>query len=253
MPMLHRLTPIARCTTAGISRARTMSGLPLRRASFEELTAGSDAEQLEFMKEMIIEVDAEDNAIGPVTKRDSHFHDGVLHRAFSVFLFNSNDELLIQKRAPAKITFPHHWANTCCSHPNFVKDELEDGVGVKRAAIRKLEHELGIPTTTFDPSDLKYVTTVLYKAASDANWTEWEVDHVLLARADVSLALNPNEVSEVEFVSKDRLEAVLADRQRLLSPWFRLIATGLLPTWWDNLDELLMADNADRRIHDFTK
>ncbi|KAJ0394488.1 hypothetical protein ATCC90586_009142 [Pythium insidiosum] len=253
MAMLHRLTHSARRMTARAAHLRAMSGSPLRRASFEELTAGSDAEQLEFMKEMIIEVDAKDNVVGPVTKRDSHFHDGVLHRAFSVFLFNSKDELLIQKRAPAKITFPQHWANTCCSHPNFVKEELEDGIGVKRAAIRKLEHELGIPTTTFNPSDLKYVTTVLYKAASDANWTEWEVDHVLLARADVPLALNPNEVSDVEFVSKDRLAAVLSDQERLLSPWFRLIATGLLPKWWENLDKLLEADNSDRHIHDFTK
>ncbi|TMW69499.1 hypothetical protein Poli38472_001655 [Pythium oligandrum] len=244
---------LLRPTSSPTSKAAmsTTRGLA-SRASFEELTAGADSAQLEFMKEMIIQVDTQDNVIGPVTKKDAHLHDGILHRAFSVFLFNSKNELLIQKRAAEKITFPSYWANTCCSHPNFVSDEMEDGVGVKRAAIRKLEHELGIPTTTFDPSELKYVTTVLYKAASDSNWTEWEVDHILLARGDVSLNICPNEVAEVEFVSKDRLPEVLADETRQLSPWFRLIATRLLPQWWENLDKMSEKDSPERQIHDFS-
>jgi isopentenyl-diphosphate Delta-isomerase len=181
----------------------------------------------------------------------AHFHAGALHRAFSVFLFNSKNELLIQKRAQEKITFPSYWANTCCSHPNYTPEEIENRVGVKRAAIRKLEHELGIPTTTFQPDELKYVSTVLYKAASDANWIEWEVDHILLARRDVPLNVNSNEVAEVEFVGKEQLHEVLQDETRQLSPWFRLIATRLLPTWWENLDTLLEKDSEDRQIHDY--
>ena len=70
----------------------------------------------------------------------------MLHRAFSVFLFNTRGELLLQQRSDAKITFPGHWTNTCCSHPLSVAGELEEteAMGVKRAAQRKLQHELGI-------------------------------------------------------------------------------------------------------------
>lgn len=93
----------------------------------------------------------------------AHFGEGILHRAFSVFLFNEKNELMLQKRTKEKITFPSIWSNTCCSHPLFVQDEMEPGLGVKRAAIRKLEHELGIPTSTLETKDLRYVSTVLYK------------------------------------------------------------------------------------------
>ncbi|KAH7470757.1 hypothetical protein PRIC1_003417 [Phytophthora ramorum] len=222
------------------------------RVTFEELTAGADAEQLEFMKEQIVQVDEQDAVQGPISKKDAHIHDGVLHRAFSVFVFNSKNELLIQKRASEKITFPGFWANTCCSHPLFTEGELEDGVGVKRAAIRKLEHELGIPTTTFAIEDLAYVSTVMYKAASDENWTEYEMDHILFARGEVSLDnVNENEVEQVEFIARENLPALLNDTTRKLSPWFHLIGSNLLPHWWDNLDAVLVKDSADHQIHDF--
>ncbi|KAI9917668.1 hypothetical protein PsorP6_012401 [Peronosclerospora sorghi] len=222
------------------------------RMAFDELTAGADADQLEFMKEQVVQVDELDNVIGPISKKDAHIHDGVLHRAFSVFVFNSKNELLIQKRSSQKITFPGFWANTCCSHPLFIEGELEDGVGVKRAAIRKLEHELGISTSTFSIDDLYYVSTVMYKAASDANWTEYEMDHILFARGDVSLShINENEVEQVEFISRENLAPLLSEATRKLSPWFHLIGSNLLPHWWDNLEAILKKDNADRHIHDF--
>ena len=162
--------------------------------------------------------------------------------------------------------------------------ELEPHVGVKRAAIRKLEHELGIVTSRFQPHDFKYATTVLYRvrfwfsllligvrlpadvltttffvcccccwlqAASDPNWTEYEVDHVLLVRGDVALDVNPNEVDQVRFVAQHELAALLADDSMQLSPWFRLIATRLLPDWWANLDAMLVRDNPDTSIHNY--
>ncbi|HIC22025.1 MAG TPA: isopentenyl-diphosphate delta-isomerase, partial [Planctomycetes bacterium] len=97
------------------------------------------------MDEMCILVDEQDNAIGSASKVDCHLGSGKLHRAFSLLLFDSKDRLLIQKRAASKITFPSVWANSCCSHPLDVKgeNEAEDGIGAKRAAIRKLQQELG--------------------------------------------------------------------------------------------------------------
>ncbi|CCI48049.1 unnamed protein product [Albugo candida] len=220
------------------------------RSSFDEVIGNADTTQLQLMKEMCIQVDEKDNIIGPISKKDAHWHDGILHRAFSVFVFNSKNELLIQKRSKQKITFPEHWANTCCSHPLHVEDEMQDGIGVKKAAIRKLEHELGIPLTTFNVSSFRYIGSVLYKASSDVNWAEFELDHILLARGDINVQVNSNEVAEYAYVSKNALDGILRSEDRLLSPWFRLIARSQLPIWWDNLDTLLEKDDAKPVIYD---
>nr|CAG8619033.1 1077_t:CDS:2 [Entrophospora candida] len=109
-----------------------------------------DEEQIRLMEEMCILVDENDKKIGSDTKKNCHLmkniKEGLLHRAFSVFLFNSEDKLLLQQRSSDKITFPNNWTNTCCSHPLNTKLELEEEnqIGVLRAAQRKLEHELGI-------------------------------------------------------------------------------------------------------------
>jgi isopentenyl-diphosphate delta-isomerase type 1 len=104
---------------------------------------------------------------------------GLLHRAFSVFLFNSKNELLIQQRATEKITFPDMWTNTCCSHPLGIPGEggaeLEEAVmGVKRAAQRKLDHELGIKAVQVPIENFKFLTRIHYKAPSDGKWGEHE-------------------------------------------------------------------------------
>lgn len=77
------------------------------------------------------------------------------------------------------------------------------------------------------------------------------MDHILLTRADVKLSVNASEVADIEFVGPHALAAVLADPTRQISPWFRLIATNLLPHWWANLDTMLAADSTDRSIHDY--
>ncbi|KAF0694908.1 Aste57867_14250 [Aphanomyces stellatus] len=221
--------------------------------AYDAVIAAADETQVKLMEEMCIQVDEQDNVIGPISKKDSHFKDGVLHRAFSVFLFNSENKLLIQKRAAEKITFPSFWANTCCSHPLHFPEELDEDkhMGVKRAAIRKLEHELGIPTDAIQPDQFKFLTKVLYRAPYDDNWSEYEVDHILLVRADVKYNLNENEVAEVRYVARDELEGVLADESMLISPWFRLISQGLLPQWWDDLDSVLVKDNENVVINNY--
>jgi isopentenyl-diphosphate Delta-isomerase len=104
---------------------------------------------------------------------------GLLHRAFSVFLFDSQNRLLLQQRATEKITFPDMWTNTCCSHPLGIPgetgSELAEAVqGVKRAAQRKLDHELGIKAAQVPLSDFKFLTRIHYKAPSDGKWGEHE-------------------------------------------------------------------------------
>ena len=104
---------------------------------------------------------------------------GLLHRAFSVFLFDSQNRLLLQQRATEKITFSDMWTNTCCSHPLGIPGEtgvgLEESIqGVRRAAVRKLDHELGIKAEQVPIDDFKFLTRIHYKSPSDGKWGEHE-------------------------------------------------------------------------------
>jgi isopentenyl-diphosphate Delta-isomerase len=104
---------------------------------------------------------------------------GLLHRAFSVFLFDDKNKLLLQQRASEKITFPDMWTNTCCSHPLGIPAEtgasLQESVaGVKRAAQRKLDHELGIKPEQVPLEKFRFLTRIHYKAPSDGKWGEHE-------------------------------------------------------------------------------
>uniref|UniRef100_A0A7S3DAD1 isopentenyl-diphosphate Delta-isomerase n=1 Tax=Palpitomonas bilix TaxID=652834 RepID=A0A7S3DAD1_9EUKA len=159
---------------------------------------------------------------------------GLLHRAFSVFLFNSENKLLLQQRADEKITFPEVWTNTCCSHPLYRDDETNGVEGAKNAAVRKLDHELGI--TDVKTEDLQFLTRMHYKALQgDGVWGEHEIDYIFFAKKDVKHEINPNEIKAVRYVSKDELEAMLNDKALKFSPWFNLIKHEFLYKWWDSL------------------
>lgn len=110
---------------------------------------------------------------------------GLLHRAFSVFLFDHDNKLLLQQRATEKITFPDMWTNTCCSHPLGIPGETgttltESIAGVKRAAQRKLDHELGIKAEQVPIEEFNFLTRIHYKAPSDGKWGEHESMNLLL-------------------------------------------------------------------------
>ena len=126
---------------------------------------GKDSDQTSMMSESCILVDNEDVAIGSLSKLESHYMAGSLHRAFSVLLFNSKDELLVQKRASTKITFPSVWANSCCSHPLMLDGGTEESV--VDAAIRKMEQELGIPSSISSDWDYNPVGRFMYSS----RWT----------------------------------------------------------------------------------
>ena len=115
----------------------------------------SDSTQASMMAEAVLQVDENDVIVGPISKADSHYQSGSLHRAFSVLLFNPEGKLLLQQRAHDKITFPSVWANSCCSHPLASAEEMEENnaLGVKVAAVRKLEQELGIASNSIDIND----------------------------------------------------------------------------------------------------
>jgi len=212
--------------------------------------APHDPEQLRLMSEECILVDKNDCITGHATKKECHIHDGEsvlrpckLHRAFSVFLFNTQRQLLVQQRAKTKITFPLRWTNTCCSHPLYeIEKEREEhmALGVKRAAIRKLEHELGI--TGIEEDDLKWLTKIHYGANSDGIWGEHEIDWILFVQKDVEIRPNSNEVQAVQYVTAQELQQLIDEHKRtgtVLTPWFDLIAQELIFPWWKKLDTII--------------
>jgi len=164
---------------------------------------------------------------------------GLLHRAFSAFVFRPTDgKLLLQQRATEKITFPDMWTNTCCSHPldDFAEEKVEEAQrGVKVAASRKLEHELGIPMEQTPIDGFQYLTRIHYLAPSNGPWGEHEVDYILFLTADVSVTPNLNEIRDYKYVSKAELQAMFEDPANSFTPWFKLIARDFLFGWWDTL------------------
>ena len=198
---------------------------------------GTDSTQELLMSEAVIAVTESDEIIGPISKFESHNGVGKYHRAFSVLLFDSSGRLLLQKRASHKITFPNVWANTCCSHPLFSDSEKDEtnNIGVKNAAVRKLEQELGISPEEVSIDKFEFVTKMKYQARQDQDWIEREIDHCLVIHTDVNLNPNPNEVSDVKWVSQTELEEMLIanDPENVIAPWFRSITAHLMTDdWW---------------------
>jgi geranylgeranyl diphosphate synthase type I len=216
---------------------------------------GYEATQSASMTESLIVVDAQDKVLGEMAKLDCHLGDGVLHRAFSVLLFDENDRLLVQKRAGEKITFPFVWANTCCSHPLNIDSERGSD-GAKTAAVRKMAQELGIVEGDVPIGDIHLITRMVYRARQDDEWVEHELDHILFARtnSDLHLSPNPNEISELRWISRSELAGWLnhgPDDGGVIAPWFRCIAEEILPEWWSNLSNLpAMADDKIRNMGD---
>ncbi|XP_005089882.1 isopentenyl-diphosphate Delta-isomerase 1 isoform X2 [Aplysia californica] len=218
--------------------------------SGDDVLKGLDETQVKLMEEECILVDENDKNIGSASKKVCHLleniNKGMLHRAFSVFLFNSKGELLLQQRAEAKITFPDHFTNTCCSHPLNFAAELDESaaIGVRRAAQRKLKHELGIEPQQVPLDEFSYLTRILYKAENvpkDDKWGEHEIDYILFIKRDVDVVANPNEVKSYKYVSKQELKDIVesADSKgMLLTPWFKLIVQNFLFKWWDSLDNI---------------
>ena len=183
---------------------------------------------------------------------------GKLHRAFSVMLFNAEGRLLLQQRAKEKITFPSVWTNTCCSHPLTGLDPSEvDGpddvkagtvMGVKRAAVRKLKHELGIEPHQVPLEKFKFLTRLHYWAADvvthgpGSPWGEHEIDYMLFIQVDsVDLKLNAEEVMATKWVSYPELLEGLMDKSLLWSPWFRIITLKFMGKWWADLTKVRRA------------
>ena len=221
------------------------------------LLGNENTEQATLMAEAVIQVSEHDLVLGPVSKLEAHQGAGSFHRAFSVLLFNTKGEMLLQQRSADKVTFPNVWANACCSHPLHSAEELEEGnaMGVKRAAVRKLEQELGIDPATISTDQMTFMTKMRYAARMNQEWIERELDHIIMMCADVELNPNPNEVANTMWVSHEEMEAMLLEERpadQAIAPWFRCIAALVMnEAWWTHYSQPdKLAELADTNIHD---
>ena len=161
------------------------------------------------MMEELILVDEYDNAIGTMEKMEAH-QKGLLHRAFSVVLFNSSGELLLQKRSKRKYHSGGLWTNTCCSHP-LPEESIDD------AARKRLMHEMGI---NLQP---EFAFKFIYKTPLDKNLTEYEFDHVFIGTFDGTPVINKEEVEEWKFMNINSLRADMRKHPEAYTVWFKLI------------------------------
>jgi isopentenyl-diphosphate delta-isomerase len=161
-----------------------------------------------LLKEYVILVDENDNLIGTAEKMDAH-KNPKLHRAFSIFIINSKDELLIQKRADDKYHCPGMWANTCCSHPR-------PGESLEKAAHRRLQEEMGFDT------ELMKVFSFIYKTEFDNGLTEEEYDHIFLGKWDGTPKINLQEVEDYKWISGDFLKEDIKKNPEIYTAWFKI-------------------------------
>lgn len=161
------------------------------------------------MVEEIILVDEQDNALGKVEKMEAH-KKALLHRAFSILVFNNKGELLIQQRAKTKYHCPGLWANTCCSHPRW-SETIED------AANRRLQEEMGFSCKL--NQDFHFI----YKAEFDNGLTEYEYDHVFVGFYDGDININKEEVHDYKWIKIVDLIEDIKKHPKKYAPWFKII------------------------------
>lgn len=161
------------------------------------------------MEEQVILVDKNDNQLGVMPKMEAH-EKAVLHRAFSVFIFNKKGELLLQQRAAHKYHSPLLWTNTCCSHQRNGESNLEAGV-------RRLQEEMGFST------DLNEVFSFIYKAPFDNGLTEHELDHVMIGFFDEEPNINKEEVEDFKWMLLEDVKADMDKNPSIYTEWFKII------------------------------
>ena len=161
------------------------------------------------IEEQVILVDSSDNPTGALEKLDAH-KKGVLHRAFSVFVFNEKNELILQRRALNKYHSPGLWTNTCCSHPR-------PGEEIEAAAHRRLQEEMGFDT------QLKKVFDFIYKHEFDNGLVEHEFDHVFIGKHSGEIYPDASEVNGWKFISIEDLKTDLRIHEEKYTVWFKMV------------------------------
>lgn len=160
-------------------------------------------------EENVILVNESDEPIGVMPKMEAH-QKAVLHRAFSVFIFNSEGKLMLQQRALHKYHSPGLWTNTCCSHQRLGESNLEAGN-------RRLFEEMGMEV------DLEELFSFIYKAPFDNGLTEHELDHVMIGYSEQSPVINKEEVEDWKWMGMDNIKTDINTQPEAYTAWFKII------------------------------
>src|SRR5690606_20291988 len=160
-------------------------------------------------KENVVLITEQDTPIGVMEKQEAHVA-GLLHRAFSVFVFNDKGELLIQQRAFEKYHTPGKWTNTCCSHPR-------NGESYEEGVMRRLQEEMGFICP------LEYQFNFIYKADVGEGLTEHELDYVFKGIYNENPIINPDEVASFKWIDFEELQQDVKNHPDDYTPWFKII------------------------------
>ncbi|AXP81781.1 Isopentenyl-diphosphate Delta-isomerase [Mariniflexile rhizosphaerae] len=164
---------------------------------------------LSMEEEKVILVNENDEQIGTMPKMEAH-EKALLHRAFSVFVFNDNNELMLQQRAAHKYHSPLLWTNTCCSHQRVGETNIQAGK-------RRLMEEMGFVV------ELEDTISFIYKAPFDNGLTEHEFDHILIGKYNSTPIINPDEVASWKWMSLDAVKNDILEHPEFYTEWFKII------------------------------
>jgi isopentenyl-diphosphate delta-isomerase len=182
--------------------------------------------KVSFDNELLILVDEQDQIIGFKDKLSCHLGSGVLHRAFSIFIFNDEGKLLMQQRSDLKSLWPLFWSNSCCSHPR-------KGEKMGNAATRRLYEELGIRT------DLKFIYKFMYQVPFKDAGSENEYCSVFIGKSNQPANYNINEIAALKYLDPEELDSIIDNNPQELTPWFQLEWEQIRKVHWATIQAYL--------------
>ena len=220
--------------------------------------------QTKFLNDELILVDENDNSIGSISKLNGHLlsnNNKHPHRAFSIFLFDSKNRLLLQKRAQKKITFPLLWTNTCCSHPLNIESQ-NTPEKITNALVARLDYELNIKT---ENNIYQLIDKILYRAPSNDKFEEFEIDYLFIAKlnddsenndyiygeSNLKKIIHKDEVDDIKF---DTIENILKEielQPEQFTPWFKILMKSKGKLMDDILNGKIKYEGFDGKIKNF--
>ncbi len=190
-------------------------------------------QKVSFDDEKLILVDKNDQIIGYENKDVCHQGKGLLHRAFSIFLFNSNGELLLQQRSQEKRLWGLFWSNTCCSHPR-------KGETYEQATQRRLQEELGLK------APLHFLYKFQYQAQFKDIGSENELCSVYVGKTDEPPNINPTEIAAIKYISPDDLEKEMERQPEQFTPWFKMEWERIRNEFWPKVQQIIADKNSGK-------
>ena len=177
-------------------------------------------------KEMLILVNDKDEDIGSASKKECHEGSGLLHRAFSVFIFNQRKEVLIQQRSDEKMLWGKYWSNACCSHPRL-------GEEIEKAAHRRIKEELSLEC------DLSYLFKFQYQKKFLDVGSEFELCHVFIGKNDHQPSADPSEIKDWKYISIDELTQSMNKNPEYFTPWLQIEWSKIIGSYSEQVEDIL--------------